>query len=212
VEKGRQYNIPFHKLSVAEVQAGRARGYCGHRDISQAFKLSTHTDPYPNFPWDVLEADIRELAPPPAPAFDPANGKYGDAPFVSKRHCTVFMTGDDVRYAKGVQRDHTSRFMRWFSVTQPELADGMCAFVNPASGQHHYARRGDIWTLAIAVSENLNPNDAMFEGGLFNSVLLTKASFDQCFIEGRQLNFLVNGDIDQGFWDFIDSLADGQWN
>jgi hypothetical protein len=214
VEKGRQYNIPFHKLTVAEVQGGRARGYCGHRDISWAFGQSTHTDPYPNFPWDVLEADIAALSPPtpePVPVFDPANGKYGDAPFVSKRDCHVFMSGDDVRYAKGVQRDHTARFLRWFSVTQPDIANGPCMFVNPANGQHISARRGDIWTLAIAVSENLDPNDPLFEGGLFDSILLTQGSLDQCTIEGVALDFTVNGAIDQTMWSFIDALSDGTW-
>lgn len=212
VAKGQQYNVPFHKLSVAEVQGGRARGYCGHRDISQAFGLSTHTDPYPNFPWDVLAADIAELAPPPPPLFDPAHGKYGTAPFVSKRDCTVFMSGDDIRYAKGVQRDHTARFLTWFNATQPDVANGQCMFVNPANGQHISARRGDIWTLMIAVSEGLNPNDPVFEGGLFDSVLLTKGSLDQVTLEGRTFSFTVNGDIDQPFWAFIDSLADGTWN
>jgi hypothetical protein len=66
VESGRQQNIPSVRLSVAQVRDGRSRGYCSHHDVSLAFGKSTHTDPGPQFPWDVLAADIAEaLGPPP---------------------------------------------------------------------------------------------------------------------------------------------------
>lgn len=43
------YNVPIHKLTVAELQAGK-RGICGHVDVSQAFHQSSHWDPG-YFPW-----------------------------------------------------------------------------------------------------------------------------------------------------------------
>lgn len=45
------YGIPVRKLSSADVKAGK-RGICGHINITEAFKQSTHTDPGPTFPWD----------------------------------------------------------------------------------------------------------------------------------------------------------------
>lgn len=45
-----RFNIPVVKLSPADLVAGR-RGICGHVDISQAFRESTHSDPGPSFPW-----------------------------------------------------------------------------------------------------------------------------------------------------------------
>jgi hypothetical protein len=60
--KSLKWNIPLVKLSAAEVRAG-ARGVCGHDDISRAFGETNHTDPQPNFPWDVALADARGDAP-----------------------------------------------------------------------------------------------------------------------------------------------------
>lgn len=40
-------------------------GYCGHGDVEGAWhKSGGHTDPGPNFPWDVLEAEIVKLTAP----------------------------------------------------------------------------------------------------------------------------------------------------
>lgn len=44
------YNIPAMRLSVADVKAGK-KGICGHVDVSNAFKQSSHWDPGPYFPW-----------------------------------------------------------------------------------------------------------------------------------------------------------------
>jgi N-acetyl-anhydromuramyl-L-alanine amidase AmpD len=33
-------------------------GICGHVEVSQAFHLSTHTDPGPNFPWSQFMAVV----------------------------------------------------------------------------------------------------------------------------------------------------------
>lgn len=64
VDRAREYAIPLRPLAVVQIVAGLA-GYCGHVDISHAYKRSTHTDPGPSFPWDVLGDDIRELTEEP---------------------------------------------------------------------------------------------------------------------------------------------------
>jgi hypothetical protein len=56
--------IPLVRLTVAQVRDGMS-GYCSHHDVSLAFGKSTHTDPGPNFPWDVLAADIAAFTAPP---------------------------------------------------------------------------------------------------------------------------------------------------
>lgn len=49
-----RYEIPLVKLTVEEVADGHTSGFCGHADVSKAFRKSTHWDPGPNFPWDVF--------------------------------------------------------------------------------------------------------------------------------------------------------------
>ncbi len=46
--------IPPVRLTVEQVKDGRTRGFCGHADVSKAFKKSDHWDPGPGFPWDVF--------------------------------------------------------------------------------------------------------------------------------------------------------------
>lgn len=64
VDKSIEHGIPLTRLNVAQIQAG-SWGYCGHYDISRAYHLSSHTDPGPEFPWDVLAQDIRDLTASP---------------------------------------------------------------------------------------------------------------------------------------------------
>ncbi|MGH3599992.1 MAG: N-acetylmuramoyl-L-alanine amidase [Pseudonocardiaceae bacterium] len=47
------HRIPPAKLTPAQVGAN-ARGVCGHWDWTVGKKDGTHTDPGPNFPWDVF--------------------------------------------------------------------------------------------------------------------------------------------------------------
>lgn len=66
------YGIPFVRLTAADMRGhldsqghyNGPKGYCGHHDVSLAFGQSTHTDPDPNFPWDVFHA---LAVPPPDP-------------------------------------------------------------------------------------------------------------------------------------------------
>ncbi len=52
----RKYAIPVRHLRVDQLKAG-AYGLCGHDDITAAFE-GDHTDPGPEFPWDVLLARV----------------------------------------------------------------------------------------------------------------------------------------------------------
>jgi hypothetical protein len=51
-------SIPIVKLSPADVKAGKA-GVCGHVDYTLATGDGTHTDPGPNFPWDIVISRAR---------------------------------------------------------------------------------------------------------------------------------------------------------
>lgn len=57
-----RYGIPMVKLSPADLLAGK-HGICGHVDVSQAWHQSTHSDPGPNFPWDLFMAEVSNPTP-----------------------------------------------------------------------------------------------------------------------------------------------------
>lgn len=46
-------SIPARHLTVAEILAGE-KGIVGHRDVNAAYHRSDHTDPGPNYPWDIF--------------------------------------------------------------------------------------------------------------------------------------------------------------
>lgn len=51
--------IEVRRLTPAEIRAGKA-GFCGHNDVTAAFGTrGGHTDPGPNFPWDVFLGKVR---------------------------------------------------------------------------------------------------------------------------------------------------------
>ncbi|MFC3848901.1 glycoside hydrolase domain-containing protein [Corynebacterium hansenii] len=61
----RRYGHEPRHLTVAEVRGRKAKGFATHDDVSKAFRESTHTDPGPNFPWDVfLDMVHQELREP----------------------------------------------------------------------------------------------------------------------------------------------------
>lgn len=70
----KEYGTKLIKLSVGEVFRARTdssvRGVCGHDDISKAFKESDHTDPGPNFPYDVLFQKVKSLLTEPESSND----------------------------------------------------------------------------------------------------------------------------------------------
>jgi len=55
----RRYKVPLRRLSVEQVNGGKASGFCGHHDVSKAFGKSTHWDPGPHFPWDGFLERVR---------------------------------------------------------------------------------------------------------------------------------------------------------
>jgi N-acetyl-anhydromuramyl-L-alanine amidase AmpD len=55
----RKYAIPVRRLTISEIKAGK-KGIVGHRDISAAYRQTDHTDPGPNFPWDVFLGMVRD--------------------------------------------------------------------------------------------------------------------------------------------------------
>lgn len=69
------YGIPLVKIGAAELRAGQ-RGVCGHVDISAAWHEVDHTDPGPNFPYDVVLDKARALLSTPAPP--PPSSPPGD--------------------------------------------------------------------------------------------------------------------------------------
>jgi N-acetyl-anhydromuramyl-L-alanine amidase AmpD len=70
-----QWGIPARRLTIAEVADGKTKGFCGHADVTAAFKtFGGHTDPGTAFPWDLYIArvaeDMDKLAPEPAKLSD----------------------------------------------------------------------------------------------------------------------------------------------
>ena len=58
-----RYGIPLKWLSAAQVRAGE-RGFCGHAEISAAFREVNHTDPGRGFPHDLILARAMEINNP----------------------------------------------------------------------------------------------------------------------------------------------------
>lgn len=56
----REFGIPAQRLTPDTLKEGLG-GYCGHGDVSKAFRQTDHTDPGPEFPWDILADDIAHL-------------------------------------------------------------------------------------------------------------------------------------------------------
>lgn len=48
-----RFGIPMVRCSVADLQA-RRKGFTTHNDLRLAFGVTTHTDPGPHFPFDIL--------------------------------------------------------------------------------------------------------------------------------------------------------------
>lgn len=58
IEDGKTWSLAF--LFADQLKRG-LHGYTSHYQVSLAWRESTHTDPGPNFPWDILESDIASL-------------------------------------------------------------------------------------------------------------------------------------------------------
>lgn len=60
-ERSRARGIPLVKLSGLDVKAGKS-GVIGHVDWTVGMKDGSHTDPGPNYPWDVVLSRANALA------------------------------------------------------------------------------------------------------------------------------------------------------
>jgi len=98
VEESGRYGIPLVKINAAQIGSG-VKGVCGHGDVAAAGAGGGHTDPGPNFPWDVVLAKAGGAAPAPAPP--PASG--GVAPPWPGRYLQYppVMSGADVHQWQG---------------------------------------------------------------------------------------------------------------
>lgn len=67
------HNLPPVKLTPAQVGADFS-GVCGHWDWTLGKRDGTHTDPGPNFPWDVFIRYVNPGGVNPAPVPPPAPG------------------------------------------------------------------------------------------------------------------------------------------
>lgn len=55
----KRFNIPLRRCTVADLRAFRP-GVTSHNDLRLAFGVTDHTDPGPNFPWDVFLKILQE--------------------------------------------------------------------------------------------------------------------------------------------------------
>lgn len=60
-DRSKARKIPLVKLSPADVKAGKS-GVCGHVDWTLGMGDGSHTDPGPNYPWDVVLDKARAYA------------------------------------------------------------------------------------------------------------------------------------------------------
>jgi len=72
-EECARFGVPIVKINADEIRAGRS-GVCGHGDCSGAGAGGSHTDPGPNFPWDVALTYAGGVPGAPAPTPPPATG------------------------------------------------------------------------------------------------------------------------------------------
>nr|DAS46744.1 MAG TPA: PGRP protein [Bacteriophage sp.] len=56
-----RYGLPLVWLTAEQVRAG-ARGFCGHAEVSAAWREVDHTDPGAGFPHDIVLGRAREIA------------------------------------------------------------------------------------------------------------------------------------------------------
>jgi N-acetyl-anhydromuramyl-L-alanine amidase AmpD len=56
-----KYKLPVQHLSDAQLEQGYA-GIVGHDQVSRVYRKSDHTDPGPNFPWNLFVGMVKEIA------------------------------------------------------------------------------------------------------------------------------------------------------
>ena len=149
-----RYGIPAVKLTPAQVGAN-ASGVMGHWDWTLGKKDGTHTDPGPNFPWDVFMGYINQGGPPiPPPAPSPADPdaiptmRFGERS-ENVRRLQQFMTTHFASYNPyyptgyygEMTRDGIAEFQRRTGITGPD-ANG--TIVGPRT-KAQLAAYGLVW-------------------------------------------------------------------
>lgn len=99
-----RHGIPIRKLTREQLAAGE-RGIIGHVDASAVYRLSDHTDPGPDFPWDQVIAKAR-LHASPTPAAAIKNGAKAAASAIKLAKGTPFPLAPGHFYGTD---DHTVR-------------------------------------------------------------------------------------------------------
>jgi N-acetyl-anhydromuramyl-L-alanine amidase AmpD len=56
-----KFKLPVRKLTDAQVADGVSKGFCGHDQVSRAFKKSDHTDPGSGFPWNYYVRSVQNV-------------------------------------------------------------------------------------------------------------------------------------------------------
>ena len=100
VDLSRLLGIPNRRATVADLKA-RIGGYCGHNDFSHAFGFSDHGDPGPNFPWDVLAADITDLMEDDMPRIV---NVFDDATWVQSSPEAFVMSGPSLEWVQSLEQ------------------------------------------------------------------------------------------------------------
>lgn len=91
-----RFGLPVVHLHAADLLAGK-RGIAGHVDVSQAWHMSDHTDPGPNFPWSYFLARVEaHMGTAPAPAPKPVVPAHQAAPAFPGRILQLGVHGNDV--------------------------------------------------------------------------------------------------------------------
>lgn len=113
----KKYGIPLQRIVGNQLRAG-VRGVCGHRDISNAYRESDHTDPGTNFPFDyVIDRALQML-----------NGDSLDAAAINafKR---VFMSA-----IKSDVQDIDVQLGVWHQLGDRTFTDGLAAVLSAIEG------------------------------------------------------------------------------
>lgn len=138
-----RFGVPMRLLSAAEVASGAA-GICGHVQVSNAYHLSTHWDPGPNFPWAEFMARVN--ASEEDIMLDDADKAYikaADLDVVRKEGISANALAARTQAAQAVAEAHAAR------VEIAALAQKVDAIVPTAAGAV------DVDALAEAVAQKL---------------------------------------------------------
>jgi N-acetyl-anhydromuramyl-L-alanine amidase AmpD len=98
----KRYDIPVKRITPRDLLAG-GRGFCGHVDVTNAWREVDHTDPGPSFPWSMFLDMVNEEMGSGAKADEP-EGEDDMPIFESKSHVIPVGYAYD---SAGVEKDRT---------------------------------------------------------------------------------------------------------